>query len=74
MEKPIAERRSVADDPLVSVSVEGASMFPVLLSRDKVLVKKSTIEDLLPGDIVVWADETGGRSRMSLNRSINFAP
>jgi signal peptidase I len=62
----------VADDPqlrqsslasktgshLFGVSLTGTSMFPVLLSGDKVLVKRSSLEDLHAGDIIVWADES----------------
>lgn len=46
---------AAAGGPLLSVFVTGASMFPVLLSGDKVLVKKSALEDLAAGDVVVWS-------------------
>lgn len=49
---------SIPESPLLAVSVTGSSMFPVLLSGDKVLVKKSSIEDLTVGDIIVWSDES----------------
>lgn len=49
---------SSAGGPLLAVSVTGSSMFPVLLSGDKVLVKKSAIEELSAGDIVVWAHDS----------------
>lgn len=47
-----------SEGPLIAISVTGASMFPVLLSGDKVLVKRSSLAELSIGDIVVWADET----------------
>lgn len=50
------ESGSSSDGPLIAVSVTGASMFPVLFSGDKVLVKKSSLEELSVGDIVVWSD------------------
>lgn len=50
---------STTDGILFAVSVTGASMFPVLLAGDKVLVKKTSIEELHPGNIVVWSDESG---------------
>jgi hypothetical protein len=49
---------STAESPLLAVSVTGSSMFPILLSGDKVLVKKSSIEDLAAGDIVVWTNDS----------------
>lgn len=51
---------ATVESPLIAVSVSGGSMFPVLLSGDKVLVKKSSIEDLRIGDIVVWLDPIEG--------------
>jgi signal peptidase I len=51
---------TTAEGPLFAVSVSGGSMFPVLLSGDKVLVKKSSLEDLHIGDIVVWLDPVEG--------------
>jgi len=47
---------SSSESPLLAISVTGASMFPVLFSGDKVLVKKSSLEELTVGDIVVWSD------------------
>jgi len=44
----------VSDSPLLAISVTGGSMFPVLFSGDKVLVKKSPLEELSLGDIIVW--------------------
>jgi hypothetical protein len=49
---------SMTESPLLAVSVTGTSMFPVLLSGDKVLVKKSSLEELSAGDIIVWSDES----------------
>lgn len=49
------ESEQVSDHALHAVSVTGASMFPVLISGDKVLVKKSSLEELSIGDIIVWA-------------------
>jgi signal peptidase I len=46
------------ESPLLAVSVTGSSMFPVLLSGDKVLVKKSAIEELAAGDIIVWSHDS----------------
>ena len=51
----------VSESPLVAISVTGGSMFPVLFSGDKVLVKKSSLEDLSLGDIVVWVDHSNQR-------------
>lgn len=48
---------SVGGSHLFGVSLTGTSMFPVLLSGDKVVVKRSSLEDLRPGDIIVWSDE-----------------
>lgn len=50
------ESDSASDSPLIAISVTGASMFPVLFSGDKVLVKKSSVGELGVGDIVVWSD------------------
>jgi signal peptidase I len=47
-----------ADSPLTAVAVEGSSMFPVLVSGDKVLAKRSSLEDLKIGDIVVLSDQS----------------
>lgn len=58
MKKDTPKLHLASDDPLVTVLVEGTSMFPVLVSGDRVLVKRSSIEDLNPGDIIVWSDET----------------
>lgn len=46
-----------AESPLLAVSVSGSSMFPALLSGDKVLVKKSSMEECAPGEIVVWMND-----------------
>ena len=51
----------LTDSPLVAISVTGGSMFPVLFSGDKVLVKKSSLEDLNIGDIIVWVDHSNAR-------------
>jgi hypothetical protein len=48
----------VADSPLFAVALTGASMFPILLPTDKVLVKRSTIDELNVGDVVVWSDSS----------------
>jgi hypothetical protein len=53
---PTIESGSLSDSPLIAISVTGASMFPVLFSGDKVLVKKCSLEELSVGDIVVWTD------------------
>src|SRR5262249_10331884 len=37
----------------------GVSMFPVLLSGDKALVKRTRVEDLKVGDIIVWSKTRG---------------
>jgi len=50
-----SESGSLSDSPLIAISVTGASMFPVLFSGDKVLVKKSSLEELSVRDIVVWS-------------------
>lgn len=49
------------ESPLLAVSVTGASMFPVLLSGDKVLVKKTAAENLAAGDVVVWSQDSQRR-------------
>jgi len=51
------EPGQLSDSPLISVSVTGPSMFPLLLSGDKVLVKKCSLEELSIGDIVVWSEQ-----------------
>src|SRR5215213_8191126 len=55
------ESDRLSDSPLLAISVTGASMFPVLFSGDKVLVKKSLLEELSVGDIIVWFDGTDQR-------------
>jgi signal peptidase I len=50
-----------SDNPLFSVSLTGASMFPVLYSGDKALVKKTALEELRIGDIVIWIDRAQER-------------
>jgi signal peptidase I len=47
-----------SDSPLTAVAVEGSSMFPVLISGDKVLTRRSSLEDLKIGDIVVLSDQS----------------
>jgi signal peptidase I len=58
---PLTATHETSDDSLVATAVTGSSMFPTLLSGDKVLVKKSPPEDLQVGDIVLWTDETLNR-------------
>lgn len=41
---------------LIAFTVTGSSMFPVLISGNKVLVKRSSLEDLNIGDIIVVLD------------------
>ncbi len=41
---------------LIAFTVAGSSMFPVLISGDKVLVKRSSLQDLNIGDIIVVLD------------------
>lgn len=41
---------------LMAFTVTGSSMFPVLISGEKVLVKRSSLEDLNIGDIIVLVD------------------
>lgn len=43
---------------LIAFEVTGSSMFPVLISGDKVLVKRSPLEDLNVGDIIVVLDSS----------------
>ena len=43
---------------LFAFAVTGSSMFPVLISGDKVLVKRSSLEDLNIGDIIVLLDSS----------------
>jgi signal peptidase I len=52
------EADAPTENPLLTVSVSGISMFPVLLANDKVLVKRSSLEDLSLGDIIVWFDRS----------------
>jgi signal peptidase I len=47
------------DSPLIALAVEGSSMFPVLVSGDKVLAKRCSLEDLKVEDIVVRTDQSG---------------
>src|SRR5262249_55985786 len=44
---------------LMSFVIDGVSMFPVLLSGDKALVKRTRVEDLKVGDIIVWSKTRG---------------
>lgn len=53
---PTIESDSSSDGPLIAISVTGASMFPVLFSGDRVLVKKCSLAELSVGDIVVWSN------------------
>ena len=46
------------DSPFIAIAVEGSSMFPVLVSGDKVLAKRTSLEDLKIGDIVVITDQS----------------
>ena len=64
-ESPVAAVDSdrASDSRLFPVSVSGASMFPVLYSGDKVLVKKTALEELQVGDIIVWIDR--GQERVA---------
>ena len=55
---PPAVSNSATDSSLIAVRVTGSSMFPALLSGDKVLVRKSAFADLNVGDIIVWSDES----------------
>jgi len=52
------EADPLTDSPLLTVEVTGTSMFPILLSNDKVLVKRSPLEDLNIGDIIVSLDQS----------------
>lgn len=47
---------ATGDSPLFALSLSGNSMFPILLPTDKVLVKKCALDELRPGDIIVWSD------------------
>lgn len=47
-----------SDSSLIAIAVTGSSMFPVLVSGDKVLVKRSSLEDLNIGDIIVSLDSS----------------
>lgn len=47
-----------SDSPLIAIAVTGSSMFPILISGDKVLVKRSSLEDLNIGDIIVTFDSS----------------
>jgi signal peptidase I len=49
------------DGPLTALAVSGSSMFPVLVSGDKVLAKRSSLEDLKVGDIIVLTDQSHDR-------------
>ena len=50
------------DSPLIALAVEGSSMFPVLVSGDKVLAKRCSLEDLKVGDIVVRTNQSGNHT------------
>jgi signal peptidase I len=50
---------TASDGSLIAVSVTGMSMFPVLLSGDRVLVKRSSIGELRVGDVIAWTDQSG---------------
>lgn len=55
---PQAASDPTSDSSLIAVHVTGSSMFPALLSGDRVLVKKSAFADLNVGDIIVWSDDS----------------
>ena len=57
----LREVEAVTDGSLLAVYVTGSSMFPTLLSGDKVLVKKTSLEDINSGDIVVFTDDANER-------------
>lgn len=44
---------------LMSFVIHGVSMFPVLLAGDKALVKRTRVQDLRVGDIIVWSKTAG---------------
>ena len=50
-----------SERPLFAVAVEGSSMFPVLVSGDRVVVRTIALDDLAIGDIVVWSRGDGKR-------------
>lgn len=52
---------SISEGSLLAVAVTGTSMFPALLSGDRVLVKKSPLDDLNVGDIILWTDDALNR-------------
>jgi signal peptidase I len=59
---PHEESGAVVDaGELMSFVIDGVSMFPVLLAGDKALVKRTRIEDLKIGDIIVWSKTPGNR-------------
>lgn len=55
--RELSASASRAGSHLFGVSLTGTSLFPVLRSGDKVVVKKSSLEDLRAGDIIVWSGE-----------------
>lgn len=61
LQQPQTVSESISESPLLAVSVTGTSMFPALLSGDKALVRKSSLEDLSTGDIIVWSDDALNR-------------
>jgi signal peptidase I len=61
LQLPQTASDSISEDSLLAVAVTGSSMFPALLSGDRVLVKKSPLEDLNVGDIILWSDDALNR-------------
>jgi signal peptidase I len=58
---PVNDKSGSVVDPheLMSFVINGVSMFPVLLAGDKALVKRTRVEDLKVGDIIVWSKTPG---------------
>lgn len=61
LQVPQTSSESMSKGSLLAVAVTGSSMFPVLLSGDRVLVKKSPLDDLNVGDIILWTDDASNR-------------
>ena len=59
---------------LIAFTVAGSSMFPVLVSGDKMLVKRSSLEDLKIGDIVVSADQSHKRAHRIVSIDASSTP
>ena len=51
------DRCTSVNNKLLTVTLEGSSMFPTIFPGDKALVKKVTKEELNLGDIIVWKGE-----------------